>query len=355
MPARWAELSFLIGGKIEEILVEEGDGVIQGAPLIRLSARELENAIESAKANQQIAQAELQRVKAGPRVEEIVAAENAVQEARAGLEKARAYLRQSQANYEQVTASITKEELTIAKSSLQKAEAALRQAQAEYDEIKWYDAIGSSPQALALQRATLDYEAAKAEYDEVLNGASSQEIAAAQSEVDAARASVWQAEAMLSQSQANLNLLKAGSRMEEIQVAEAKVSQANAELNRAVTNLEQATLRAPFAATIGDIYVRMGEQVIPERPALVLGNLNHLRVETTDLRETDIARVKLGQVVEITFDALPDVILKGHVSHISPKSSDERGSVSYPTIIEFDEFDDRLRWGMTAYINIRVG
>jgi multidrug efflux pump subunit AcrA (membrane-fusion protein) len=58
--------------------------------------------------------------------------------------------------------------------------------------------------------------------------------------------------------------------------------------------------------------------------------------------------------VEITFDALPDTLLKGHVIHISPKASSEQGGVNYTTIIEFDEPNSRLRWGMTAYVNITV-
>jgi hypothetical protein len=40
------------------------------------------------------------------------------------------------------------------------------------------------------------------------------------------------------------------------------------------------------------------------------------------------------------------------VVYISPKASSEQGGVNYTTIIEFDELDPRLRWGMTAYVNI---
>jgi HlyD family secretion protein len=89
-------------------------------------------------------------------------------------------------------------------------------------------------------------------------------------------------------------------------------------------------------------------------PVVALGDLSSLRVETTDLRETDVGRIAVGQEVDITFDALPDTLLKGHVVYISPKASSEQGGVNYTTIIEFDEFDPQLRWGMTAYVNITV-
>ena len=86
----------------------------------------------------------------------------------------------------------------------------------------------------------------------------------------------------------------------------------------------------------------------------MLGDLTEMQVETTDLRETDVGRIQVGQEVDITFDALPDTLLTGHVVHISPKASSEQGGVNYTTIIQFDEFDPRLRWGMTAYVNITV-
>jgi multidrug efflux pump subunit AcrA (membrane-fusion protein) len=87
---------------------------------------------------------------------------------------------------------------------------------------------------------------------------------------------------------------------------------------------------------------------------VILGDLETLQVETTDLRETDVARIDVGQPVDITFDAFPDVLLKGRIASISPKSSSEKGGVNYTTVIKFVEFDDRLRWGMTAYVNITV-
>ena len=125
--------------------------------------------------------------------------------------------------------------------------------------------------------------------------------------------------------------------------------------NRAHRALGQATLVAPFDGTVSEIHVREGEQVISgfsDQPVLTLGDLSTIRVETTDLRETDVGRIALDQEVDITFDALPDTLLKGHVVYISPKADSEQGGVNYTTIIEFDELDPRLRWGMTAYVNI---
>ena len=204
--------------------------------------------------------------------------------------------------------------------------------------MKWYDSVGSSPEAAALQQATLDYEAADAQYQEALNGATAQEIAASQAHVDAAVADVALTEALVAQAQAALALLQAGARSEDIEIARARVAQSGAEVEKAVSNLDKAVLHAPFAGTIGAVYVRQGELVTPDYPVLALGNLEHLRVETTDLRETDVTQMKVGQPVEVTFDALPDAILMGHVSHIDPRSNEEKGSVNYRAVIELDDW-----------------
>ena len=117
---------------------------------------------------------------------------------------------------------------------------------------------------------------------------------------------------------------------------------------------EQTTLTAPFDGTTGLIYVREGEQVSAGQTLLALGDLSTLRVETTDLDEIDIARVQPGQHVDLTFDALPDKVLSGRVEQIAPMSTPGQTATSYRVIIEFEETDPALRWGMTAFVDIEV-
>jgi multidrug efflux pump subunit AcrA (membrane-fusion protein) len=82
-----------------------------------------------------------------------------------------------------------------------------------------------------------------------------------------------------------------------------------------------------------------------------LADLEHLRVETTDLSEVDIAQVAVGDLVAVTFDALPDVEVAGQVTRIAPKA-DEGSGVNYKVIVELDEIPAQLRWGMTAFVDI---
>ena len=356
VPATWASLSFPIGGQVVELAVSEGMTVTDGTVLARLDAAELEDAVTTAEAAVAVARADLARLKAAARPPEIAQAEAAVQSAEAVRDGAQAQVQQAQAELDKLLAGARSEDMEAAAAAVLKAESVLRQAQTEYDKVAWAAEVGETPQALALEAATLDYTVAKANYEGLVRGARPEEVQAAQAAVAAARAGLAKAEAEVDAAQAAIDLLRDGATLEEIAVAEAAVVAAEANLAAAETALGRAVLIAPFDGTVGEVPVRLGEQVVTAlpRPVVTLGDLETLQVETTDLRETDVARIDVGQSVDITFDAFPDVLLKGHIVSISPKSTSEKGGVNYTTIIEFDEFDDRLRWGMTAYVNITV-
>ncbi|HDN80227.1 MAG TPA: HlyD family efflux transporter periplasmic adaptor subunit [Chloroflexi bacterium] len=354
VPSRRAELSFAIGGKVVEIAVREGDVVEEGQLLARLDDAELQAAVAQAKAQVQAAEAKLAHLKAGPRPEELAAAEAAVQEAEAALETARAQLAAAQAELRRLEAGPSEEEIAAAEAELKQAEAVLQQAQAEYDKIAWAPNAAASPQAVALEQATAAYEAAKARYEALLKGVSEEELDAARARVRAAYAQVRLAEARLSQAQAQYELLKAGATEEEIAAAEAEVAQAEAALAQARAALEKAYLYAPFKGVVGKVWLREGEMASLGQPVISLGDLATFQVETTDLRETDVVKIYEGQRVELTFDALPNLVLPGHIVRIAPRASYEEGSTNYTVIVAFDQTDPRLRWGMTAYVNIEV-
>jgi multidrug efflux pump subunit AcrA (membrane-fusion protein) len=87
---------------------------------------------------------------------------------------------------------------------------------------------------------------------------------------------------------------------------------------------------------------------------VALGDLSGLRVETTDLSEVDVARVAVGQPVNVTFDGLPGKTLTGKVTRIAPMSSSGQGGVNYAVLIELDQLDPALKWGMTAFTDIQI-
>lgn len=135
--------------------------------------------------------------------------------------------------------------------------------------------------------------------------------------------------------------------------AEARAAQAQAVLDAARAGLSQSTLTAPFDGAVVSIQVIPGELVLPDQAVLTLATLDDLQVETTDLSERDIARVKVGQPVSIYIEAL-DVTVSGKVIRISPISKTVGGDVVFPVTIELDEQPAGLLWGMTAEVEIKT-
>ena len=129
--------------------------------------------------------------------------------------------------------------------------------------------------------------------------------------------------------------------------------QSKAVWDSAAASLTQNTLLAPYAGTVVDIQVIPGETVQSSQTVLVLADLSHLQIETTDLSERDITRVKVGQSVDVYIEAL-DVNVAGKVVRISPIAETVGGDVVFPVTIELSEQPEGLFWGMTAEVQIAV-
>jgi HlyD family secretion protein len=312
VPVRRANLAFKMPGQVTKVAVAPGDVVQPGDPLIGLDSAELSAAVA-------IAQANLAQLKAGATREEIAVAQANLDAARAQLAKVRA--------------GATPEEIAIAKASLDRAAANLKNAQAEYDKVRNDPYIGMLPQSAALEAAYEQYRIAEAQYSRAAKGATAEDLRVAESAVAVA--------------QANLDRVKAGARPEEIAAAQARLDQANAAL-------ADATLTAPFAGTVAAVNVKEGEVVVAGAPVVMLGDLSALRLETDDLSETNIARVRVGQIVAVTFEALPGKSFNGKVTYIAPISSPKQGGTNYTIYVEFDQLDPTLRWGMTGHIEINT-
>lgn len=135
-------------------------------------------------------------------------------------------------------------------------------------------------------------------------------------------------------------------------VAEADV--AKAQWDTAIANLAQATLNAPFDGTIVDVNVVPGELVQVNQVVMTIADLSHLEIVTTDLSERDISRVKIGQSVNVTIEAM-DVTISGKVIRISPRAVTLGGDVVFPVTIALDEQPKGLFWGMSAEVEIATG
>jgi RND family efflux transporter MFP subunit len=120
------------------------------------------------------------------------------------------------------------------------------------------------------------------------------------------------------------------------QRANAKVQQAQVALEIAQFNLTQGTLTAPCDGTVASISVIPGEFVPSDQVIVTLATLNVFQVETTDLSERDIPKVKIGAPVNISIEAL-NADFTGKVISLSPKADTVEGDVVFKATIAFDQ------------------
>ncbi len=138
---------------------------------------------------------------------------------------------------------------------------------------------------------------------------------------------------------------------ELIEVADAKVQQAQAQLESAQASLAQGMLLAPYNGTVVQVNVAPGEFVQPGQIVAVIGDLEHLQIETTDLSERDVPTIKLGQSATVSMEAL-NTELNGKVTAITPMADTVGGDVVYKVTIALDEQTEGLLWGMNAEVKI---
>ena len=93
--------------------------------------------------------------------------------------------------------------------------------------------------------------------------------------------------------------------------------------------LADLELLAPFDGVISEVYINTSEWVSPGSPVLLIADLDHLQIETTDLSEIDVAKIMVGDPATVIFDALPDLVLEGTVVSIAPKAAEGSG-VNFP-------------------------
>lgn len=354
VPARWVMLSFQTGGVVKTINVQEGDTVKAGQVIAVLDDTDARLGIAQAEAALALTQAQLAQLKAPPQPAQIAVAEQAVQEAEAAVLAASAQLTQAQRG-------ATAADIAAAEAALVQAQAQERQAQEQYNKtLECYEvqlpgggtekvcpALGTLEELAraALQAAKQNTVAAQKRLDQLKAGPT-------KSELDAARANLAAAQAQKARAQAQLDLLKAGATPEQIAVAEAGVKQAQVAVDVARAQLARLQLVAPFDGVLVTLDLKVGELVSPGAPVGRLADLSEWQIETDDLTELSIVRVKEGSPVTITFDAIPDLELTGKVVRIKSLGEDKRGDITYTVIIRPDKYDERLRWNMTASVSI---
>jgi HlyD family secretion protein len=375
VPAQRAGLSLSAGGIVTEVSVTEGQEVVAGQVLVKLESSRQAAAVAQAEAQLERAQAGLAELNAGAREEERRSAQAALDAAQARLDRvrsgplpaeiaaAKAALTEAQAAQRKTLEGSDEQQIIAAQAEALNAAAAVRQAQAAYDRVKGDANIGLRPEALQLEHATNEHNATQARLAQLQKGASTADVAAARARVQRAQAQldlvtavnpadVSAAEAEVRQAQAQLDLLAVSARPEAIAAAKAEIAAAQAALAQAKIALAETELRAPYAGSVAALEARVGELVGPGSPVVQLADLTTLQIETDDLTELNIVRVREGAPTTVTFDAIPGLTVAGKVVRVKPLGENKQGDMTYTVVIQPDRLDERLRWNMTAAVAI---
>jgi len=323
-PRERVKISPKTSGRLEQLLVEQGDRVQKGQTLAIMETDRARADLEQAKANLQQAEANLAKTRiATP--EEIKQAEARFNAALASLNNARARIPRQ---IEQARARVN-----IAESRFQLAKERL-------DRYKSLEAEG------VIERDR---------YDEVVN-----EFAAARANLLEARENLQQTrdtqnpelnqlEAAVTEAQIAFNQ-RQNSSTEDIATAIAARNVAAAQLQAARIGYQDALLVAPFDGIVTQKEATVGEIV---SPSLGAGSSSILELARgleviAKVPEVDVARLKVGQSVKVRADAYPDRIFEGKVRLIAPEAKVENNVTSFEVRITLLNGLEELRSKMNV-------
>jgi len=174
-----------------------------------------------------------------------------------------------------------------------------------------------------------------------------------QSSIETQRSQVSSAENSVAAAQAALDLRKAQARPADVQAAQAQILSASGQVQSAVSSLENTIIRSPANGTITQVDVKVGELASALKPLMVLQDVGNLHVEA-NVSEANIADLKTGQVVDITFDALgSDRHFTGVVQTVNPASTVISGVVNYKVVATIDAIQE-VKPGMTANMSVLI-
>ncbi len=251
-----------------------------------------------------------------------------------------------------------------AETGMHNAETALKQAQVEYDNARQAEVTG-------VQTAEQDVSSAQSKLDALRAGGANQQLAAAQADVAAAQAELNRltganragnlegAKAGVTIAEQGLEALMADPSASALAKAEAAVVNADVAVKQAQRALDQATLTAPFPATVARVGLRVGESASggatsAESTAgvVVVADLSSFHIDLP-VDELDVAQIAAGQRVRIALDALPEAELTGKVTNVEPlATTNDRGTNTYKVTVEIGSTSTTLRSGMTATVQI---
>lgn len=327
-----------VGGRVEAVLVQEGQVIEAGAPVLRFDMADLKTQRAQAAARTQMQQARLTRLLRGSRVEEKGQARAATETARASLEAVRNGPRP--------------EEIAQARASLSAAEAEVKNAEATFDRESKLRSTGDNSQqvydsarfALENQKARRDSE--KTRLEMLLKGSRVEDVRAA--------------EERFRQSQEAEKMVLAGPRSEDIADARAQLAEAQARLEQIDVQLAEGEVKSPSRAVVEVLSIRPGDLLTPNQTVARLLEEDQIFIRIY-VPEPLLGLVKIGQRAKIRVDSFPDRNFDGVVDQINSQgeftprnvqSRDERNHLVFGVKVRIDNREGKIKAGMAADVTL---
>jgi HlyD family secretion protein len=374
---RETALSFGATGKLLDLSVRAGQHVEAGATLARLDPAPLQERVAAAQTELELAQARLAKLEAGPTAADTTAAQGALASAQARLDAlhrgpnsgelaaARADLAAAEAALAQLQ-SPDAAALQNANYALETAKNSLWSAQVARDAAcGGPDKVACDQSQAAVGNADAAVRKAQDDLARIQAGPTVDQLRLAEANVARARGRLAQvgqqtgendllaAQLAHQQAQAGLDQLNAGPSAVDLRQAQATVQAAEQALSRAQAELAAATLVAPYAGVVLEVNASEGETVAAGAPVLRLTDPTQVEAEATVVEE-DFPLVKVGQKVELYFDAMPAAAVTGRVARIVPQRSAATATPVYPVYIALDEVRPEMAPGMTVDASVVI-
>lgn len=132
--------------------------------------------------------------------------------------------------------------------------------------------------------------------------------------------------------------------------AQLSVKQAEAALSDAQKALADHWVRAPFTGLIAKVPVKTGDTA--SNGTNIATIVTKEQIVNISLNEIDAAKISKDEKVSLTFDAIDDLTLPGHVTNVDLVGTVSQGVVTYTAEIAFDATDVRVKPGMTVNADI---
>jgi len=180
--------------------------------------------------------------------------------------------------------------------------------------------------------------------------------------IDAAETKLARAEGLSARSLIPASELEAAQvevRLAEAQLrsSRAQMTQAEASLNQANVNFEHTIITSPIDGIVISRSVDVGQTVAASMQAPILfllaADLTKMKVNA-NIDESDVGRIRPGQIVTFRVDAYPDSEFEGLVSQVRLEPIVVENVVTYATQIDVPNPDLRLKPGMTATVTLEI-